>query len=137
MRAWFALILIAMSVGCTRGVDDDATRTQLGVQGLAGQRAAAADRWMDELLRRREAGDALTPPFVAQLLDAARLRAIARADASPDLPAKAAAYRAYRDFAGELLRQYDRSTGDRPPEVYAHIRYAIADAEWRMALVTP
>jgi hypothetical protein len=129
----FSLFALA---GCTRGVDDDVVRAQMNGQGLAGQRAVAADRWMEQLNRFREAGEPTTPEFVDQLVNAARQKAIARADASDEPAARQAAYREYRDFCGEMLRRIEREA-DTKDRQKAQLRYGIADAEWRMAQVAP
>jgi hypothetical protein len=132
MRVGIAVILVTSTISCTRGRLHDAEHAQASVQQLAGQRAAAADRWFDLVVHHYEAGEPLTPEFVGQLVDAARQRAIARADASEEPPARRAAYAAYRDFCGEVLRRIERGPEHKPRQA-AHLRYAMADAEWRMA----
>jgi hypothetical protein len=132
------VVLMTCSLSCTRGVDDDPIRTNMGVAGLAGQRAGAADRWMETLADKRKAGEPLTPMFVGRLIDAARQQAIARADATPELALRQAAYKAYRDYCGQLLRELDDAKNTPAPmDSLAQVRYAIADAEWRMGQVAP
>lgn len=137
MRILSLALLLLVSLSCTRGADDEVVRQGLGVQGLAGQRAAAADRWVQTLLARRDAGEAMTPTFIGQLLDAAKQRGIARAEAAYEPAGRLVAYTGYRDFCGDLLRQYERSVDEPPAHVLAQIRYYTADAEWRMAQATP
>jgi hypothetical protein len=139
MRFMLPLIFTVLSLGCTRGADEDATRTNLGVAGLAGQRAAAADRWMETMEARLTAGETMTPDFLDRLIDAAKQRAIARADASDEAGGKQAAYRAYRDFCAVQLNDFlNRRYRDGPPaDALAQLRYAIADAEWRMGQAAP
>jgi hypothetical protein len=101
---------------------------------LADQRAVTAERWVQTLIERRDAGEPMTSEFVARLIDAAKARAIAKADAAPEMGRKLAAYTQYRDFCGEQLDfLHRRMDANVRPDVAAQLRYGIADAEWRMA----
>jgi hypothetical protein len=138
MRRLLSIALIVVVAGCTRGRASEPELLAANVQHLADQRAVTADRWVQTLIERRDGGEPMTASFVSLLVDAAKARAIAKADAAPELGRKLAAYTQYRDFCGEQLDHLERrANGPVPANVTAQLRYAMSDAELRMAQVEP
>ena len=132
MNHFYTAILLVLVAGCTRGTNTDPAISRDNVLQLASQRATTADRWVVTLVERRDAGEPMNPQFVSTLIEAAKARAIAHADAATDVGGRQAAYAAYRDFCGEQLAFMLRQSQPVPPSIAAQLRYAIADAEWRM-----
>ena len=137
MRRLLLIAMIIVLTGCTRGRTSEPELLAANVQHLADQRAVTADRWVQTLIERRDAGEPLTASFVSMLMDAGKARAIAKADAAPELGRKLAAYTQYRDFCGEQLDYIERHASPVPANVTAQLRYAMSDAELRMAQVEP
>ena len=132
MRLYLIAILVVLISGCTRGTNTDPAISRDNVLQLASQRAVTADRWVVTLVERRDAGEPMNAQFVSTLIEAAKARAIAHADAATDIGGKQSAYAAYRDFCGEQLAFMLRQSEPVPPSIAAQLRYAMADAEWRM-----
>ena len=134
MRHLLLILAVITLAGCTRGKASEPELLAANTQHLADQRAVTAERWVQTLIDLRDGGQAMTPEFVGHLIDAAKARALAKADAADSLGRSLAAYTQYRDFCGEQLDYIERhANGKVAPDVAAQLRYAMADAEFRMA----
>src|SRR5689334_6872589 len=109
MRYFLSIVMMIAFAGCaTRGKASEPELLAANVSHLADQRAQTAERWVQTLIERRDAGEPMTPEFVGRLVDAAKARAIAKADAAHSLGQSLAAYTQYRDFCGEQLDFLER-----------------------------